>query len=99
MGKGTAAGGPRHDVTRVQEAATLLFALRHGHEGDFYRAPGTGAEQLDADFLANGGRSDYPLEVGWCHDSFAVKTDNHITGNNAGLMRRLSRHDFIHVDP
>src|SRR5262249_3614486 len=67
------------------------------HKGDFYRAPGAGAEQLDADFLADGCRGNSPLEVGWGRDGFAVKTDNHITGDNAGLIRGLSRHDFMHV--
>ena len=99
MGKGIAAGGPRHDVTRVKEEAELLFALWHGHEGHFYRAPGAGAEQLDADFLADGCRGNSSLEVAWSSYGFAVKTDNHITGHNAGLMRWLSGHDFMHVIP
>src|SRR5712691_5241582 len=82
---------------RSRVRSQLLFALWHGHERDFYRAPGAGAEQFDADFLADGCRGDSPLEVGWRRDGFAVKTDNHITGDNAGLMRWLSGHDFIHV--
>ena len=72
-------------MNRVTEEATLLFALWHGHGGDFYRAPGAGAEQFDADFLADGCRGNSPLEVGWGRDGFAVKTDNHITGDDTGL--------------
>ena len=97
MGQGTVTGGPRHNVTRVKEDAALLCALRHGDEGDVYRAPGAGAEQLDTNFLADGCRGDSALEVGWRRDGFAVKTDNHITGDNAGLMRWLSGHDFMHI--
>ena len=48
-------------------------------------------------FLPMGVEANSSLEVAWSGDGFAVKTDNHITGDNAGLMRWLSGHDFMHV--
>jgi len=68
----------RAEIAQRVEEAELFLALRHGHEGDFYRGRARAWSSSTRTFLPMGVEATAPWRF-WSRDGFAVKTDNHIT--------------------